>query len=455
MTVHVTQGNSPASVTSPQAYGSAVWNGAGWESDLASEQVDICAEFGVSTTNADNSTAINTALATLGPLGLEAFVSKPGVYAIKNPIVIGNGSTSAFSTWSARLVMAGMPGDPTNVTGFNVGTVQSKLQWQGAAGMTDAMLQVLGPVKGWGLRNVRLDGGPTVANAPGWALRTTSASRGDVVNFVAENCQSACVHNTIASRSGALTGIVCDDIFNIFRNVGLHWIGKSGAKTYGILFDGNNVTGNACFDQYEHLWLTSPINSYGGATHNYNIYFRMCDSNRIRSMTMNNTGAGSDPYHHVFYDWTGGNTYWPKGNIIDIVDFGTTSPSYIGYTGTPSGPGGGGLMSYNRILNVSGANGQPSGFSDPRNAQFVPYLQYGQPHYYGYVVLDGTGAGATVAHQAIIPGSFVDVSTLAPGGSGALGSPYVASRGSGTMTINSTSATDTATILWKILGPPF
>jgi len=115
---------------------------------------------GVSTSNPDNSTAINNALSTLGPLGVEAYLPFPCVgnfYAIQNPIIIGNGSSSAFSTWSGMLAGGGMPGG-TSVTN-EAATIESKIKWSGAAGFADAMVQVIGSLTGWGIRNLRLDDG--------------------------------------------------------------------------------------------------------------------------------------------------------------------------------------------------------------------------------------------------------------------------------------------------------
>lgn len=438
MTIHLAQGSAAGAVLppAPVTFGAPVWNGAAWESDLPAA-VDLCSEFGVSTSNADNSTAINAALAALGPLGLVAFISKPGAYAIKNPIIIGNGSSSAFATWSGMLAGAGYgPGGP-NVTGLNAGTVQTMLQWTGAAGLTDAMVQFVGPVIGGGLRNLRIDGG-TSANAPGWAIHTKSLARGELTNIAVANCQSGIWHDSYAAVSGALAGIIVNDIFNQCRNISISFIGKAAAHNFGLLFDGGaNGVSNACFTEYNGAWFSGPSSSLGGAT-NDNLYFKRCDSIIVRNATMDNQ-SGSDSHRQIVFDW-GSVAQWPKGCLVDKIDLGTTSAGTIVSNGTPAT---GAIMGHNSIINISTANGQPP---NPN----IPWLKWGDNAYVGTATL--VAGAATVANTAVGASSQIQVSILQPGTLANVGTPYVNTRTAGTgFTIASTNASDTSTILYRIV----
>ena len=133
-------------------YTRPAWMGSGWMAENP-DVVDICSEFGVITSATDNGPAINYALSTLGPLGLYAFISKPGVYPLQTTVGIGNGTINAASTWTARLKGCGLP--PWTAPGSTAATAGGvSLKWTGTAAVV--MTKVIGGVSGWGLENLLL-----------------------------------------------------------------------------------------------------------------------------------------------------------------------------------------------------------------------------------------------------------------------------------------------------------
>lgn len=312
--------------------------------------VDITKEFGVSPAVTDNSTPLNTALQALGSVGMDAWLPTPGGLAtlpIQNPVVIGTGTGSAQSTWSCKLQGGGYANYKNMAHVAATSGVQ--LSWTGLAGAT-AMVEVLGPLSGWGLERLLVNGNGG-SNAPNYGLLVQSAQNGSVRNFATINCQFG-IHVTAVPKFGILS---TNTMSNVWDNIMLHWIGAAsgGPNSYspGLFFDGVSGGGNACYEDYRGVQLVTPSSSAGFTF--AHIYFGACDNVYLENVHMADAG-GSDTKLRVVYDYSVNNT-WPADCCIDRIDFGTSTSGLIVNVGTP-----GAGATPNRIVAVSKTNGQPA-----------------------------------------------------------------------------------------------
>jgi hypothetical protein len=283
--------------------------------------VDICAEFGVSTAAADNSTALNTALSTLGPLGLEAVIPIPGVYVIKEQIVVGNGSGSALATYNPLL--RGVGSSPREGLGGFGSPVGVTLQWDGAAGVDGAVV-VQGPVAGVSLKHL-LIAGQLLARTP---LLVIGAQNSRFEDLGMQNCYRGIVCNAAPSVGGYIT----DCMHNKWSQIGIRWNGKSGdadaAFMAGILLDGDYTDENVCYDEWDDVAMVVPGTSVGNVL--TALYLRWCDTVHFNNVQIYATTGGTDQQWGAVLDFNGASAGGPSGCSVDGVDFGGLLVTQIG-----------------------------------------------------------------------------------------------------------------------------
>lgn len=340
------------------AYSRPVWNGSQWVAEQL-DKVDLCAEFGVSVNNADNSALISNAIQTLGLLGIDGYLPINSVgYPITNPIVIGNGTSNAVSTWTSVLRGGGMPTGGL-ITG-NVSGPHSTIKWNGAAGFSGAMIEIAGPITGWGLENIQLNGG-SAAIAPALGILVTSGSYAKVLR----NIQMYNVISGIHEMCGGFNNVIQNNsAHNLWESIVIKWLGSqsggvaNGPFPYGysggIWFDGMaSPSGDTNLEMFRHLTLLCPGNTSSGMKHS-DLYFGACDSNLIEHAAMSTYGSGgTDTHFKVTYDYTIANV-WPADNTIRGVDFASSASGLFQNIGTPAAG-----ATPNKILEVAKTNGQP------------------------------------------------------------------------------------------------
>ena len=392
--------------------------------------VDIIKEFGVSPGLADNSTAINNSLQTLGSAGLTAWISQPGNYKIKSPIVIGNGNNPTNSTWTAKLLGPGgiyTLGAPPGPLGG------AMINYTGTAG-APAVIEVLGPLSGCEIGNLMLQGG-------GQALANPLANTHVLFNSV----QQSHLHDLYCLGAG--TGLHCQSSNgNLYHTLFFKWGAKAGGGPMpggywgGIWFDVEpNGHGDTFLEEFQNVWISAPSGT-SGSTHAF-LYYGPCDNVKMRTLRMTRS-ASADTMYAAVYDYTY-NSGWPSDCNIDQVDFdaGITPPSPLFINvGTSSGGG------PNRITNISAANGGGTIPPDPGLANLV----YNSPS----ALMKGTttlvaGSSGTIANTKITANSLVKIWNVKAGGTvGALSVTLSAGTG---FTINSTSGTDTSKVLYEVI----
>jgi hypothetical protein len=323
----------------------------------ALEAVDICAEFGVSTTVTDNSVPINEALEVLSPLGLRAVIARPGAYSITNPLVIGNGSSAEELTATRAGIVEGV-GQPGWLDQF-VSSARVQLTWNGAAGGN--MVEVLGPVGGWGLKRLLLHGKGKAASP----LRVTAGQFGQVEDLYSVETRTG----IICRSSAAFKSIITNTMHNTWRRVGVQFNGfpesEKSTRNAGILLTSEGRTdANCSFEDWEHIWIAVPKSSVGNKLSA--IHIGGSDSAWFRNIHPLYTAGGSDSQYSITFDYEDGNSSWPESSLIDGINI-QKNPRNIGEPPVLAN------TAPNIITNISGANSGVT--SDPK----LPNLTWHNP----------------------------------------------------------------------------
>jgi hypothetical protein len=305
------------SVSSPTAYSRPGWSGSGYVAELP-VGVDINAEFGASTALADNSTAINNALSTLGPLGLEAIL-RPGVYKVQNEIVIGNGTNTTLSTWGASLRGLGWP--PTVGLGQIPGTSGVTIQWNGSQ-TNNPLVLIQGPVAGCSLKNLSLDGNG-VCRKP---LQLQAVQYSEFHQLHMQGCYTG----PVLFATNAFGSYITNTMGNDWRNIVIWWNG-SPALDWNLqyaagLYLGSSATGgNTCYQSFQNLDMWGPGTSVGNIL--TSIYLRGCDTNRFRNVHLGFIPGGTDVKHSVMFDYSEGGGAFPSANSLEAIDLNGIAPA--------------------------------------------------------------------------------------------------------------------------------
>ena len=174
----------------------------------------------------DDTSAIQDAIDKAGALGADVLFDARR-YRITRTLRIGDGSASGVSSYGGvRLRGMGQPKMPTQfLAGYPMDSDRAtRLVWGGAD--DGVMVSVRGPLQGWGLSNMFLDGaGGTVdwGGRAGRGLEVFSAMNGQSADLTIAGCRRSALHlNTVPSPPGVLNA---DTLHNEFRNlnIGVGW----------------------------------------------------------------------------------------------------------------------------------------------------------------------------------------------------------------------------------------
>jgi hypothetical protein len=325
----------------------AEWNGTEWVAAAAPEAIDICAEFGVSTALLDNSAIINEAIKLLGEAGLRGVIGTPGAYAIQNPVVIGDGNpaTEKAASFAGELCGAGNPGWLGQFA-----SARTQLSWTGAAGVA-AMVEVLGPVSGWGLKRLLLHG-RGLAKSP---LRVSAGQFGQVEDVYTLETLTGIICRSVTPFGGKVT----NTMHNFWRRLGINFLGFPGgepsARNAGILLtsEGRNDA-NCSFEDWLDIWINVPATAVGNGLSA--IHLGGVDTAWFRGIHPLYAAGSADSQFSITFDYGDGNTGWPESASIEAADL-VKPPRNIGAPAVP------GNTYPNLITLVSGANG--GGVEDP------------------------------------------------------------------------------------------
>jgi hypothetical protein len=435
-------GGGGITVSSPTTYSRPLYTGSSWIADNPI-YVDITgSEFGVQNNtvalaSTDQAPAINAAIETLGKAGLRAYLP-PGTYNIKSTVNIGDGSISGVATYTGWLeggtvpVQTGVTPDTQMPT-----ALQTTLLWHNGTGFTGSLVSINGPVGGWALRNICIDGNSTYSSGPPqWGLSKISCHNGLLENVAVINVKSGIQHTTVGQKN--VGGVSANCSRNMNRNISVGVYGSGSATNYGVLFDQGSAgggNGNCCYEMFEGLW----IENAGAGTHTtYGVCFRGCDTIRIHNLNVSQSSFTAQ----LAYDYGGGNNLWPSGCVVDVAELGGASVGAV-ELGTPAG---GGQNHLHKVEHVSPVNGLTPN----------PYLKnvaWGMNNLNGQVTLGAGGTATLTNYPAVATGSnmVVRVTCISPGGTPGFLSGSIPSNG--TIAIASTSSSDTSTVMWEVIAP--
>jgi hypothetical protein len=328
--------------------GASAWAVTSSGSGAGAGLVNGVTEFGIDNTGtvADNSTAINNALAVVAAEGLSLWIpgqadGSPAIVLLQNPIEIGNGTSSTPSSIPGMALIGAGHSGASQVVASNAAGVADEfgttiLRWNGASGVT-AMVVVNGPIQGVRLEHLTFDGvgSANVARAVlNYSGQFTGYTDLSFFNF-------ACAIHEIG-RAYTGTG-VADCLFSKGRGVyimlpnspafgpalsstaGLVANQTSTASNFGMIHDGS-ASADTCFGDWQDIWIASVQN--GDAGINYGVMLASCDDMRYRNVEPNpNPGSGA-AYVSIGL-WAGNsNNFPPKDIVIENVDFGTTTAAH-------------------------------------------------------------------------------------------------------------------------------
>lgn len=288
---------------------------------------------------ADSTTAIQNAINAL-PVNGGIVQFPPGNYKISSTLTVGNGSSSVASTRYGVILQAACGITIPFFNGFP-STPCAELTWAGGA---SDMIHVLGPLQGWGIQGLFLNGAST-ANS---CIHVTSAQFGDSANLSLNNCLHGLASDTVPIF-GALSNT--DSYYNSYRNLAVQV--PNIANAIGILIDGNgsNNTSNTDFNSFYGVNVSIP-NASG--TVQAAIDLKACDSNvfydtKVFLNSVNSVG--------VQFDYSAVNS-WPASNTFVNLDSSGTTGAFINNSSTP-----GSSARPNYIIGLVETNG----FSAPNN----------------------------------------------------------------------------------------
>lgn len=283
-------------------------------------------------------------------------VSPTQVTLITGSTGFSPGSAGAYTGSSAFMTAATLPstkwgqqfvgvGNQADLSGATDGG--TKFVWGGASNGT--MFEVNGPLSNWGMQGITLDGNGAAASC----LVLNSATDGyttnlTMLNFLDFAVTLQCFHSSPGFLSASTTR-------NRFTNTIVQVNGFNGGNTGAFILQGTSPSDGGLTDPDFNYWNMTTILILNAAGANcYGFDLRYCDNNRFDNTEFFTTSidASSSNVYHILFDYTEVSA-GPSDNIFDHVDFQTTESGHIVNDGSASG------ATYNRIINVASANGQP------------------------------------------------------------------------------------------------
>ena len=340
--VHGVQTSIPAaSSTAPVMDGTAaIGVGTTWaraDHVHPSEHVNVRNFGAVGDGVADDTAAIQAAINSLPNDGGIVLFPSGKNYKITSTLSIGNGTTSAVSVKRGVILRGdGVPNTPTGSPSLNgyTATAGPKLTWAGSA---SNMIAINGPLQGWGVQNLFLDGA-SIAGVNG--LVVNSASFGDCSNLTIQNCVAAGIYST-SHPLGGYTGVGnVDALRNNWTNIFVYVPAVAAAK--GIFLDGDHAgTSNTDYNIFTNVFIRS-----AGVAANIGLYLGVCDSN-----VFNNLSSGAGGGVGIQFDYSFDPTF-PLSN--QFYNYEILGSSAFAVSGSPNSTA---LAAPNRFYGALQANG--------------------------------------------------------------------------------------------------
>lgn len=229
---------------------------------------------------------------------------EPGIYELADTLVLGNGDAAAWAT-RRGMVLSGM-GMPGRSKAYEVAPVDEHtvlLRWTGGAA---PMVEVRGPLQGWGVQNLYLDGAGVATDG----LKIISGQHGDCKNLIIESFTGAGINlDAVGPPPGYPYNTDC--LHNRFQNIRI-WMDGSGYA--GIQLDSSVATANADFNTFLGTWIIQRNNAGHG------VVLGACDSNSFYTLHFYSDGTALSDILLKYDNPSAGG--WPANNQFFHTSFG-------------------------------------------------------------------------------------------------------------------------------------
>jgi hypothetical protein len=223
-----------------------------------------------------------------------------GNYVYSTTLAIGNGGVGVVSKLpGVRLIGATLP----SIAFWYTVPPCTSLIWAGGAA---AMITVNGPLQGWGVQNLYLNG----ENVATYGIYVSSGSFGDNSNVFVGGCVAEAIASTTVPTFGGATNT--DSIHNKWRGITVAVGGAASAK--GVVLTGESGgSSNTDYNSFTDLMIVLPATGVS-----YALYLQNCDTNTFINTQI--TG-GSASAIGVLFDYTGvASSQWPSSNSFYGID---------------------------------------------------------------------------------------------------------------------------------------
>lgn len=367
---------------------------------------------------ADATSAFQNAIAACPTLGCEVWVPQ-GTYKISTTLQLGTGTSTVVSSIRGT-ILKGIP-NPTytsGITGYPA-TNGPRLLWAG--GTSSAVVQIAGPIQGWGLENMVID-----CNNAGLStgVQVVSGQFGLAQNNTINNCL-----NSIAETAWPTTGFSgvsnTNTMHNLWLNTSINMPTTNNA--FAVFLSTGSGAISTAFTSFE-TFINTTIFYPTGTGNNWGLYFQgTADDTFINTHIFGGTNAN---FGCIGYDYSlpsGSN--FPSATNVEAIDLpGCANPWVVG--GSP------GAGARTHLLTVTGS---PSAFNCPTTLANIS-CQSGNIRQFTSAT---AGSGAPFSVFSNVAGSINigtqaainNLGTLFLGGSGNSGSIQLNGSASGNSTL--------------------
>lgn len=304
----------------------------------------------------DDTTAIQAAINSLPNDGGIILFPQASNCKISTTLTIGNGTTSAVSTKRGVVLRgAGVPNTPTGLPSLNGYTTSTgpKLTWAGGA---TPMIQIAGPLQGWGIQNLVLDCASVTGST---GIGVVSASFGDNSNLTVLNCGSVGI-SSLSNPLGGYTGVGnVDALRNNWTNIFVLVPNVAAAK--GILLNGDSGgTSDTDYNVFTNVFIRG-----AGTAATFGLYLGVNDANLFQDISVSGfatAGIG------VTFDYSINSNFPGSDTFIQYEIGGSTPFSIIGSPGALATP--------SKFYGLIQANGAPAPILARTEAIDGPWIAY-------------------------------------------------------------------------------
>lgn len=235
-----------------------------------------------------NYDSLQDAINALPPAGGIVYI-EPGEYLLTQTLEIGDGAAAAVSTRQGIYLM-GLGAPYSAEFGFT-DEPAVKLVW---AGPSDPVVEVKGPLAGWGIQNLTIDG----SDAADYGIHVISGQYGDVRNVAIRGCLIAALGTTTVTTFGAAPN--ASTFHNKFTNV---YVDAPGS--YGIELTSGAPLSNTSYNTFENVFVVVSGNGRG-------LQLGACANNVFTNLHFS-LGEGAATAINFAYD-NGQAASWPASN---------------------------------------------------------------------------------------------------------------------------------------------